>query len=259
LFAKRLDAFDMLGRRAARVIVYSGTNKVNTQREQTGRTGYAVGFERLLEYVGGQIPSNEVVTQAIRKDVKMFPAIAVRELIANALVHQDFEQPGGILIEIYSNRLEVSNPGKPIIETDRFIDEYRSRSDRIADLARRLGMCEEKGSGIDKVIQAAELFQLPAPDFVVDSARTTAILFALRAFDDLNREARVRACYQHCCLRYVTREPMTNQSLRQRFQLSDQKMATISRVISDTVDAGKIRLEDGASGRKYAKYIPFWA
>lgn len=259
LFAKRLDAFDLLARRAPRVIVYKGTNKVETQREQIGKTGYAVGFERLLEYVNGQIPSNEVVTQAIRKDVKMFPAIAVRELVANALIHQDFEQRGGILIEIYSNRLEVSNPGKPMIETDRFIDEYRSRSDRIADLARRLGMCEEKGSGIDKVVHTAEVYQLPAPDFVVDSGRTTAILFALRPFDDLDREERVRACYQHCCLRYVTREAMTNQSLRQRFQLSDQKMATVSRVISDAVDAGKIRLEDPASGRKFSKYIPFWA
>lgn len=221
--------------------------------------GYAVGFEGLLEFINGQIPSNEIVTQAIRKDVKMFPSVAIRELVANALIHQDFELSGGILMEIYANRLEVSNPGQPIIETDRFIDEYRSRSDRIADLARRLGMCEEKGSGIDKVVHAAEVFQLPAPDFIVDSARTTAVLFALKPFEDLDRDERVRACYQHCCLRYVTRERMTNQSLRERFQLSDHKMATISRVISDAVDAGKVRLEDPGSGRKYARYIPFWA
>jgi ATP-dependent DNA helicase RecG len=154
----------------------------------------------------------------------------------------------------------VSNPGRRIIETDRFIDEYRSRSDRIADLSRRLGLCEEKGSGIDKVVSAAEMYQLPAPDFIVDSLRTTSILFSLKPFDELDRDERIRACYQHCCLRCVTRQRMTNQSLRERFQLPAGKMATISRVIQDAVAAGKVKLEDpGAGSRKYAKYIPFWA
>ena len=71
------------------------------------------------------------------------------------------------MIEMYSDRVEISNPGIPPISVDRFIDEYRSLNERLADLMRRFGMCEEKGSGIDKVVSAAEVFQLPARIFAL--------------------------------------------------------------------------------------------
>src|SRR5690606_18937340 len=86
----------------------------------------------------------------------------------------------------------------------RFIDEYRSRNELLADFMRRLGICEEKGSGIDKVVNAAEVFQLPAPDFKVGEFRTTAVLFAHKEFEDMSKKDRIRACYQHCCLLYVS-------------------------------------------------------
>ena len=57
-----------------------------------------------------------------------------------------------VTIEIYSDRIEIRNPGNPIITTERFIDNYQSRNEKLANLMRRLGICEEQGSGIDKVI-----------------------------------------------------------------------------------------------------------
>ena len=116
------------------------------------------------------------------------------------------------MVEIYDDRLEISNPGKPSISPDRFIDEYQSRNERLADLMRRLGICEEKGSGVDKVVQAAEVFQLPAPDFRVGERRTSALLFAHMNIEQMDRNDRIRACYQHCCLRYVMNERMTNRN-----------------------------------------------
>src|SRR5271156_6171429 len=92
---------------------------------------------------------------------------------------------------------------------ERFIDEYQSRNERLADLMRRMGICEEKGSGIDKVIQSAEDYQLPAPDFRVGERRTTAVMFAHQEFEDMSSEDRIRACYQHCVLRYLMNEKMT--------------------------------------------------
>ena len=157
LFAKKLDQFDRLARKAARVIEYEGTNKLKTKTDKPGVKGYAVGFQGLVEFINGLVPSNEVIEQALRREVKMFPEIAVRELVANALIHQDFTESGmSVMVEIYADRMEISNPGKPFISPDRFIDEYQSRNERLADLMRRLGICEEKGSGVDKVIQAAE-------------------------------------------------------------------------------------------------------
>jgi ATP-dependent DNA helicase RecG len=261
LFAKQLSAFDRIGRKAARVIVYEGKNKLKTKMDRVWDQGYAVGFKELVEYVDGLLPANEVIEQALRREVKMFPEIAVRELTANALIHQDFTASGtSVMIEIYEDRIEISSPGTPFIAPERFIDEYQSRNERLADLMRRLGICEEKGSGVDKVVSAAELHQLPAPDFRVGELRTTSVLFAHQEFSQMSREDRIRACYQHCCLQYVSNQKMTNTSLRQRFGLSDSgsSSSTTSQIITATKDAGFIKL-DGEKATKYAKYVPHWA
>ena len=261
LFAKKLEHFDRLARKAARVIVYEGTNKLKTKLDKPGSKGYAVGFQGLVEFINGLVPSNEVIEQALRREVKMFPEIAVRELVANALIHQDFTESGtSVMVEIYDDRMEISNPGKPFISPDRFIDEYQSRNERLADLMRRLGICEEKGSGVDKVIQAAEVFQLPAPDFRVGEKRTTAVLFSHKAFEAMDRSDRIRATYQHCCLRYVMNQKMTNQSLRERFKLPEKKSESISRAIGAAVDDKKIKPADPEqTSLRYRNYIPFWA
>ena len=261
LFAKKLESFDRLARKAPRVIVYEGTNKLKTKLDRPGSKGYAVSFQGLVEFINGLVPSNEVIEQALRRDVKMFPEIAVRELVANALIHQDFTESGmSVMVEIYDDRMEISNPGKPFISPDRFIDEYRSRNERLADLMRRLGICEEKGSGVDKVIQAAEDFQLPAPDFRVGEKRTSVVLFGHKDFEDMDRNDRIRATYQHSCLRYVMNEKMTNQSLRERFKLPESKVATASQIIAATVDAKKIKIADPTqTSTRYRNYVPFWA
>ncbi len=262
LLAKRLDAFSTaLARKAARVVVYEGTNKLNTKDDKLGLRGYAVGFGSLVDFVHSAAPQNRFVEQAVREEVKMFPKQALRELIANALVHQDFLASGAsVMIELYADRVEISNPGLPPIKVERFIDEYRSRNERLADLMRRLGICEEKGSGIDKVIRAAEVFQLPAPDFRAGELRTTALLFAHQEFANMSKGDRVRACYQHCCLMYVTNQRMSNQSLRLRFGLGEDKTVLTSQVIGAAKEAGLIKADESeTTSTRYARYLPFWA
>ncbi len=260
LLAKNMRDFPMVSRKALRIIVYEGTNKLRTVRERIGERGYAVDFAELLSWVKGQLPANEVIGPALRSDVRMYPDIAIRELVANALIHQDFDERGWPMIEIYADRVEISNPGLPLITPERFIDEYQSRNEGLADLLRRMGICEEKGSGIDKVIAATESFQLPGPAFVIQERHTKAVLFAPQGLNEMERKDKVRACYQHCCLKYVSNEKMTNRSLRGRFGIQDHNAATASRIIRDTLDAGLIKDDDPTTtSRKHAKYIPFWA
>jgi ATP-dependent DNA helicase RecG len=166
LLAKRLQDFPDISRKAPRVVVYTGTSKLDTKLDQPGTKGYAVGFQGLVRFIMGQLPQNEVIKDALRTEVKLVPEIVIRELVANALIHQDFSISGtSLMVEIYSDRVEISNPGEPIVPVERFIDGYQSRNERLADLMRRMRICEEKSSGIDKVIHAAEAYQLPAPDF----------------------------------------------------------------------------------------------
>jgi len=260
LLAKNLEEFDEIGRKAVRVIVYKGKNKVETIREQIGKRGYAVGFEGLIDWINGQLPANEEIGKAFRKESKMYPEIAIRELVANALIHQDFNEKGFPMIEIFSDRIEISNPGLPLITPQRFIDEYISRNEKLADILRRFGICEEKGSGIDKVIFYNEMFQLPAVDFIISEKRTRVTMFSYKELNHLDKKDKVRACYQHACLRYVSNDIMTNQSLRERFQIEEQNSAIASRIIKDTIIEGLIKDDDPSSNsRKYKKYIPFWA
>lgn len=261
LLAKRLDSFPDLARKAARVVVYSGSTKTETRLDQIGARGYAVGFQGLVDFVMAQLPQNEIIENALRKQVKLLPAEGVRELIANALIHQDLGLQGtGPMIEIYENRLEISNPGEPIVPVERFIDGYQSRNERLADFMRRMSICEEKSSGIDRVVEQAEIFQLPAPEFRAAHKRTVVIVHGPRPFSEMDRNDRIRACYQHCVLRYVMSERMTNQSLRERFGLTEGQSATATQIINATIDARLIKSDEAVGGsKKYARYLPEWA
>jgi ATP-dependent DNA helicase RecG len=262
LFARNLNEFERLARKAVRVIVYKGDNRVHTVKEQVGGKGYAVGFEGVIAYINDQLPKNEQIGQAFRKEVRMYPELAIRELVPNALIHQDFMMTGtGPMVEIFSDRIEITDPGVPLIDTLRFIDEPpRSRNEALAAFMRRINICEERGSGIDKVIFQVELFQLPAPEFVVTANHTKATLFAYRKLADMDRMDRIRACYQHACLRYVSRKEMTNASLRGRFAIEERNYSIASRIISDTIQEGLVRAADPANkSKKHASYVPFWA
>ncbi|MGO8953923.1 MAG: ATP-binding protein [Rhodomicrobium sp.] len=261
LLAKNLEQFPDLMRKACRIVVYQGTSKLQTRLDRVETRGYAVGFRGLVEFVMGQLPQNEIIESALRKAVRLVPEDTIRELTANALIHQDLNIGGASpMIEIYSNRIEISNPGEPIVPVERFIDGYQSRNERLADLMRRMSICEEKSSGIDRVVQAVELFQLPAPDFRAGHNRTIVTLFGPRPFDDMDRDDRIRACYQHCALKWVMSEHMTNQSLRERFGLPESKSAITSQIISAAIEAGAIKPDEAmGSSRKYARYVPFWA
>ncbi|MBU4270897.1 MAG: putative DNA binding domain-containing protein [Planctomycetes bacterium] len=261
LFAKSLNSFKGLNRKAVRVIVYEGKGRLITVREQVGRKGYASGFEGLIEFVNALLPRNEVIGQAIRKEVPMYPEPAIRELIPNALIHQDFSVTGsGPMIEIFSDRMEITNPGLPLVQTERFLDTPpRSRNEVLASFMRRVGICEERGSGIDKVVFQTEFYQLPAPIFETAEGSTRAVLFAHKALREMDRADRTRACYLHACLRYVERDPMTNSTLRERFGIAEKNSAMASRIIREAMEDNLVKPYDLDQGKKYAKYLPYWA
>lgn len=261
LFAKDLNNFDNLSRKAVRVIVYKGNNKMDTLRDQNGIKGYASGFEGLISYINSQLPVNEEIGKALRREVRMYPDIAIRELVANTIIHQDFTIQGtGPMVEIYNDRIEFTNPGLPLIKTNRFIDEFQSRNEDLAAFMRRIGVCEEKGSGIDKVINSVEIYQLPAPNFIEMEKHTNVKLYSFKSLNDMDKNDKVRACYQHSCLKFVQNLKMTNQSLRARFKIEDKNSAIASRIIKDTINVGLIKEDDpDSNSRKFAKYIPFWA
>jgi len=262
LFAKKLETFKNSKRKAVRVVVYKDTTRLETIKEEVGRKGYASGFEGLIEFINSLIPRNEVVGEALRKDVPMYPGIAVRELVANSIIHQDlFTRGNGPMIEIFSNRMEITNPGEPLVKTERFLDSPpKSRNEVLASFMRRIGVCEERGSGVDKVVFQTELYQLPAPLFEVVDGNTRVTLFAHRSLSKMDRKDRVRATYLHSCLKYVQRETLSNSSLRGRFGVKEGNSAAVSRIIKEALEDKFIRLANPESrSKRHVRYVPFWA
>lgn len=256
LFANNLNDFPEISRKAPRVIIYKGKDKLITVKEQEGIKGYAIGFEGLINYINDQLPSNEEIGRVFRKEVKMFPELAIRELVANAIIHQDFSIRGtGVMIEIYEDRIEITNPGKPMIDTNRFIDHSpESRNEALARFMRRIKICEERGSGIDKVIYQVETYQLPAPEFINGDNYTRVKMFATKTLRQMTKADKVRATYQHCVLKYLTTEYMSNATLRQRFGIEDKNYPQASRIIRQTIEDGLIVEYENSK-----TYIPYWA
>lgn len=144
--------------------------------------------------------------------MSVYPSAAVRELVANALIHQDFSITGtGPFVEIFDDRVEISNPGRPLVEPLRFVDSPpRSRNERLADIMRRAGICEERGSGWDKIGFQVEVYQLPAPLVEVTPEHTRVTLYGHRELNDMDRADR-GACRLPARVSSLRLSPSSNQ------------------------------------------------
>lgn len=258
LFARNLNDFSLLANKAIRVIRYKGINRLHAETDFTFSEGYASGFSKLLHMLQMLLPREESFTDGIRKEYCAYPEIILRELIPNALIHQDFiikgQQPR---IEIFDDRIEIMNAGEPLVPTNRFLDMAPiSRNESLARMMHKLRICEERGSGIDRVLEAIERRRLPALVIRSENSSLTVTVYLYKAWEQLSKEDKVNLCYQHCCyLYYLENKSMSNQSLRERFGIKEMNHAVVSRVISD---ARKAKLIKGIS-ENAKKYIPFGA
>lgn len=261
LFARDLRAFPRLSRKAPRFIRYDGNSRVASAHEVHFNAGYAIAFENLMAEISRQTPVNEVIGQALRQDVPLYPPLAIREIVANALVHQDLALSGnGPTIEIFTDRVEVTNPGMPLVEPLRFVDAApRSRNEALASLLRRIGVCEERGSGWDKIAFQVELFQLPAPRLDASDSALRVSLYAPKPLNAMTPDERIHAVYLHACLRYVMAQPTTNSSVRERFSISQANSAQASRLLKEAVASSLVRLRSDTASKRLTAYLPFWA
>ena len=261
--AYNLHDFEGLGRKSIRLIRYKGRNKVETEAEYPGSKGYAIGFEGLISFIVALLPRSEVIKNALRHETSLYPEIALRELIANALIHQDFTVKGaGPMIEIFEDRIEISNPGRllPNKKVDRLIRTTpESRNEILAGAFRRYNICEERGSGLEKAVNAIELYGLPPLRFEELDNAFRVTMYKPKLFAELTPSERIEACYQHSILKYYSGSSLTNSSLRERFKMHEKQRPQVSIVIKEAVRQGKIKPRNPENeSTKFAEYIPSW-
>ncbi len=261
LLAKNINDFQALKGRCVIVRKYIGTNNRDIKNQQIGRLGYAAGFIGLLDYIMKELREEEIIEEK-RNYRPTYPKIAIKEFVANALIHQDFTISGmPITIEIFQNRLEITNPGAPLNDVNRLIDlPPISRNEILAQTMLLLNLCERRGSGIDRAVEAIEKDKLPPVKFEKGETYTRITLSPKKELKEMSKTEKINACYQHTCILYQDKKELNNQSLRERFGLDKNNSAIASRIITDTFETGLIKLANPEiSSRKYATYIPYYA
>lgn len=262
MIAKNLKKFESLIKRTVRVISYKGKDRLNGIREREFVNGYVLSHEEIVQYIMAIIPQEEVIDGATRHSVVSFPEIAIRELLANSMIHQALDQRGtNPMVEIFDDRIEFSNAGALLVAIERIIDTVPvSRNENMAGFMHKCGICEERGSGYDKIVGATSSNMLMAPRVENQNNQfTKAVLFAKVPFELMTKNDRIRTCYMQACLAYVNFEAIDNSVVRTLFGLGDKENYKASRIIKDTMAAGLIRQLDEEAAPKYKKYVPFWA
>ena len=261
LFAKNLNDFPSLKRKAIRVIKYKGNGKVNALKEQVFTKGYAVQFDDVTDYVMNLIPQEEEINSGRREKHIMFPRKAVREMIGNMLIHQDFTTHGnGTILEVFDTKIEASNPGSLLVEVNRIIDTApHSRNENIASFLRIIGICEERGSGFDRMEEGMNELKIPAPKVETAEDFTRTKLYWYKDLNEWPKTDRIRTCYLYTCYCYVNDIEVSNSVLRERFGIQENRKSLVSKIISNSIEAGYIKLSDENAAVKMRRYIPYWA
>ena len=261
LFARDLRSFPSLEFRYVVVRQYKGASNLDISAETFFYEGYAVSLDKIVNYVMSLLEKTEDILHPHRENKYPYPEVAIRELAANMVLHQSFDVHGMILaIEIFTNRIVITNPGAPLIDTNRFIDlPPKSRNDKMAQAMFLFNLCEKRGSGMDRAVEGIEAMRLPAITVEKGEDFTRVRLFPLKKYTELSKNEKILACYQHACLLYEEGKALTNQSLRDRLSIGKNNAAVASRIISDTIAAGLIKAQEGQSAStKFWGYVPYY-
>lgn len=262
LFANRMEDFPILAGKAIRLIKYIGNSKTRMEKELECPRGYACSFEEVMHYVALLMPSEEIIDGATRYTHYAYPLLAVREVLSNALIHQDLSVNSSTLtVEFFDDRIVITNPGRLLVDKDRVVNATPfARNVRIARSMRRLGLCEELGTGWDKIVESCEDSLISAPEIVSNDYSTSVTMVHHRPFADMTSDEKIWSCYMHACIQYARNQRLTNGSLRVRFGLdaSNASGVAISKLIRSARDRGLIQPYDVNTSSKKTSYIPYW-
>ena len=230
LMAKHLKRYATIAHKAVRVVVLDKNSE--HVKEITGEKGYLAGFKGLLNFITKSVEANSL----------NIPPALVWELVTNALMHQNFDVKGSPVVSIFKDRIDITNPGKPLVEPTRFIDcPPITRNENLVYVMLKAGICESCGSGYDKVISIIENYNLPSPVITAYNDKTKVTLYVKTEFRSFTKQERIQACYDHVCLNYVRNAVSNNATLCQRFQLSKENKNIVSKIYAETCEKKLIR------------------
>jgi ATP-dependent DNA helicase RecG len=123
-----------------------------------------------VSYVMAGMRKGSLIRGVTRQDIPEYPEVALREAIVNAVAHRDyspFVRGSHIQVRMFADRLEVQNPGGLYggVTVDDLKEGQTTRNRLLVQLMEDLHLVENRGSGIDAMLDAMQKRRLPAPVF----------------------------------------------------------------------------------------------
>ena len=122
-----------------------------------------------FQYVLEKINIGMQIKGIYRQDVYELPINSVRELIANAVAHRNYLEPGNIQVAIFDDRLEVTSPGMLLntVSIKKMIEGYsRLRNPAIANAFAYMKIIEKWGTGIPRILRECKEYGLKKPELI---------------------------------------------------------------------------------------------
>ena len=168
-FAKEVQKF--FEQAIIRCVLFKGTDKRYILDDKVISGNLFSQYHEALKYIISKLNlSYEIESQkgGPRKEILEIPEVVFHEALINSLAHRDYYEKGAnINVEIYDNRVEITNPGGLVhsISKDEFGKRSLSRNSLVFGLFERMDLVEKIGSGISRMRNAMHEANLPAPVF----------------------------------------------------------------------------------------------
>ena len=136
-------------------------------------------FEHIVEQFSARIEEEEQMRNGYRVAIPNYDMTAFREALANALVHRDYSIQAPVIVQLDDCGLTITSPGG-------FVDgvglgnilsvEPKSRNSRLADIAKRLGLAERTGRGVDRIFEGLLRYGRHKPGYSRSDAPSVAVV-----------------------------------------------------------------------------------
>ncbi len=160
---------DFIDTAVIRCVAFEGITKTQIFDDKVFTGPLVMQYEQAMQWLKGKLNVRyEIEGGGPRKEHWEIPETAFREAIVNALAHRDYYDKGAkITIELFDDRVEISNPGglTSAIKPEEFGKRSHSRNPLIFGLFARIRLVEQIGSGIGRIQSAMKIARLPIPEF----------------------------------------------------------------------------------------------
>ena len=189
------------------LVAFKGTDRVHIYDRMNVQDDLITQFNEAIAFLRKHLNVRSEIKGVERNDICEIPLEALREAVANAIIHRDYAISGtSLMIEVHEDRVRIKNPGgiPAGMDINLLMRTSVRRNELIADIFSRIGRAERMASGLPRIMRLMSEAELPKP--IIESNSFFEIIFER---DKRYSSAKEYANYSN------QKEPSKDLSLRQ--------------------------------------------